>query len=532
VTAVHLYRPGYPTDGSVVFTREFITAMQGVQLIRGMDFVNANGNASVAWSDRTNMNFVGTPGSSGSPWELMVMLANATGDDIWLNVPVKANDDYITKLAQLLKYGSDGVNPYTSAQLNPVYPPLKPGVKVYLEYGNEVWNYAAGFHGYGWALALAQAAAAQPTHPIVYDGPVSDQYVALRRWIAYRSATISLTFRSVFGDAAMMSTVRPILSMQAGNANQYLSTGLAWADGFYGKVRSTPINLVARSVKDIWYGGGGSAYYDSGSAPVDTQPSTMTAYFSNLPNSAFAATTAMDAIWTRAYGLLPIAYEGGPGPGGNSLGAQAADPLLPATYNADPRMKDRMIAAQAIYYANGGDTLTYYVYGAVTTWSFLNGLTPGVVSDTNTFKLQAIAAIRAGTRAAPTLGTAVPAVVALSNPAAVAQTTSYTTDPVNGVRLTANASEIANSGEVLVPIRATSAATCRFSVDTVNAPAASSLELLVNGVSAGQWVLAASSTGKLVQSATLTASLPAGLSVVRIRSAAGMVWVKDLIVTN
>ncbi|MEI9984560.1 MAG: hypothetical protein WDN69_15960 [Aliidongia sp.] len=39
---------------------------------------------------------------------------------------VFASDDYVTKLAQLLAYGSDGVNPYTSPQADPVYPPLTP----------------------------------------------------------------------------------------------------------------------------------------------------------------------------------------------------------------------------------------------------------------------------------------------------------------------------------------------------------------------------------------------------------------------
>ncbi|MEN9566995.1 MAG: hypothetical protein RLZZ69_2191, partial [Cyanobacteriota bacterium] len=122
VAEVHLWRPGYARDGSEVFTREFIAAMQKFHLIRGMDFVSANSNSSVHWSDRTTMNWIGEPEVKGAPWELLVLLANATGNDIWLNVPVRADDDYLLKLAQLLRYGSDGVNPYTSAQANPVYP--------------------------------------------------------------------------------------------------------------------------------------------------------------------------------------------------------------------------------------------------------------------------------------------------------------------------------------------------------------------------------------------------------------------------
>ena len=44
LTNLRLYRPGYPTDGSVKFTSEFITAVQLTSVIRGMDFVVANSN--------------------------------------------------------------------------------------------------------------------------------------------------------------------------------------------------------------------------------------------------------------------------------------------------------------------------------------------------------------------------------------------------------------------------------------------------------------------------------------------------------
>jgi len=39
----------------------------------------------------------------------------------WINLPVRANDTYIRNVALMLKYGSDGINPYASPQANPVY---------------------------------------------------------------------------------------------------------------------------------------------------------------------------------------------------------------------------------------------------------------------------------------------------------------------------------------------------------------------------------------------------------------------------
>ncbi|WP_211236124.1 hypothetical protein, partial [Comamonas badia] len=108
VTQVHLWRPGYATDGSVLFTSEFITAMRKVQILRAMDMTSTNTNPTAHWSERTRPDFIGMTEAKGQSWELLVQLANATGRDLWINVPVKADDDYIAKLAQLFRYGSDG----------------------------------------------------------------------------------------------------------------------------------------------------------------------------------------------------------------------------------------------------------------------------------------------------------------------------------------------------------------------------------------------------------------------------------------
>ena len=537
VTDVHLWRPGYATDGSAIFTREFIAAMQKFHFIRGMDLLSSNSNNAQHWADRPLMAHQGTASAQGQPWELLVQLANATGNDLWLNVPTQVDDDYITRLAQLLRYGSDGVNPYTSVQAHPVYPPLQPGQRVYLEYGNEVWNSGGGFYDFGWALALANAVMGDPTHPIAYDGALTDQYLALRRWIAYRSASISLIFRQVYGDAAMMTTVRPVLTGQAGNGNIYLSEGLKWAEGFYGTVRSSPANPVARQVSDLWWGGGGAAYYDSDTPPNDTSTATMSAYFAGLPNATFAQNIATDAVWMRGYGLKSVAYEGGPGPGGSALGGVSGTAALAATYNADPRMTDRMVAAHQIYQANGGQMLGYYVYSSSTPWSFVNDILPNVVADTSTPKLQAIDTIRTSPNAAPTLGTAVPGTIWLHDSSAGIQRNGGDDWRYNAqaFRFSADttASGQAFSGEALVPLRTTQAGTFTFALTTYP-EVDTRVELLINGRSAGFWMLAGTCggicSGNPVTSGTLSAALPAGLSVVRIRPVSGQVWIQDLVV--
>lgn len=50
----------------------------------------------------------------------VIRLANRLQVDLWINIPVRASDDYITQLAQLM------------------YNTLDPGLNVYTEYANEV----------------------------------------------------------------------------------------------------------------------------------------------------------------------------------------------------------------------------------------------------------------------------------------------------------------------------------------------------------------------------------------------------------
>lgn len=532
VTNIHLYRPGYPTDDSAFFTNEFISAMGKVQVIRTMDFTATNSNPSVEWSERPTMSWQGYNPTYGQPWELVVQLANATNRDIWINIPVKANDTYITKLAQLIRYGSDGVNPYTQAVSNPVYPGLNSGLRVYFEYGNEIWNGSSGFMGKGWALAFADLYRNDTTHPIAFDGPQADRGVALWRWVAYRSSTASLIFRSVFGDSEMNTTVRPVLATQFGNGSATLTTGLRWADSFYRVARVSPFNETARAVSYFWWGAGGAAYYDSSSQPVDTAAATMTAYFAGLPDANLASKTAIDSTWANAYGLVSAAYEGGPQPGGTATGSATSNKALPAAYSADSRMMDRMIAAHAIYEANGGQFFNYYVYSGNPVWSFQNEVTPNVVSDTNTPKMNALGTIGTTAKTAATLGKLAPAIIDLRDATASIQVAAdgNTTWAYGGA-----AQRLSTKGDpgraetILVPVRSNEAATYSLALDTFDAPAGGLVELLVNGKSVGTIALVASNSGTAVRSPSISYALSAGLNVVRLRSLAGTIWVKNLV---
>ncbi len=140
--------------------------------IRLMDFMATNGSPVQDWSDRrppahafmTGMLNPREPASgaggdreTGIAFEHMVALANASDKDLWICVPHLATDDFVRKLAQLIRYGSDGVNPYDHVVANPVYAPLEAGRRVYVEYSNEIWSGGWSFAQGDWAQAQADA---------------------------------------------------------------------------------------------------------------------------------------------------------------------------------------------------------------------------------------------------------------------------------------------------------------------------------------------------------------------------------------
>lgn len=140
--------------------------------IRYMDFLKTNANPQQDWSDRrlpTHCFMSGklnprppANGSSGNrltgcAYEFLNIICNETNKDLWVCVPHLATDDYIYNLARLIRYGSDGVNPYTSPQTSPVYPPLNNNLRIYIEYSNEIWSNGYSFPQGDWAQDQASA---------------------------------------------------------------------------------------------------------------------------------------------------------------------------------------------------------------------------------------------------------------------------------------------------------------------------------------------------------------------------------------
>ncbi len=245
ITNVHLYRPiseGASTSYApgTLFTNQTLAMSAKFAVTRFMDLVGANNSTQVNWSDRP---LPGAWNQAFLAYEYVVAYGNAANTDIYVNVPLEATPAYFTNLANLIRYGSDGVNPYTSAQGNPVYPPLNAGLHVYLEYSNEVWNFGFQQAGQNRDIVTADQSANNAEWSILnFDGAVAQNiYTGCWRRIAYQGKLLSDAFRAVFGDAAMppnaAATVRPVLMFQAGNGQATGGTQLQFLDDYFQQLR-------------------------------------------------------------------------------------------------------------------------------------------------------------------------------------------------------------------------------------------------------------------------------------------------------
>ncbi len=385
-------------DPSTTFTDQAKAEIDKFQAIRFMDFSATNGNTQVNWSDRrlpTYSSQASSGSKGGGAWEYAIQLCNETGKDAYINVPEMADNDYITQLANLFKYGSDANGKvYTSSQDNPVYAPLKSSLHLYIEYSNEVWNFAYGFMQSQQNIEAVKNDIANNTAELAvinYDnyypgngpdakGDYLNQWQLGYRHQAERIKETSDIFRTVFGDDAMMNQVRPLLEWQYGNANDIANIELSFLDNYYNNADGQQHSSAPHPVNYYLWGGGGAAYSGVKNADAGTIDDI---YNSGLDTSIVGGTVATDATFTKKYNLHDIAYEGGFNIGGD------APTDLQKQANLDSRAKQMEINAQNTFTQSGGELLMYFN----STGSSAYGLASPTVFDLSTPKLQAIDAL-------------------------------------------------------------------------------------------------------------------------------------------
>ena len=196
--------------------------------IRFMDLGATNASPQQDWSDRRVPSHIFMNGiikerepsegsdphrETGMAFEHMVALCNATGRNMWINIPHLATDDYIENLAKLIRFGSDGVNPYDEPNANPVFPPLNGDLKVYIEFSNEIWSGGFAFPQGNWAQEQAVA-----------EGLATNlnDFAGRARFTARRFSDTWRIFQEVFGGTSRLVRVAAVFTANMSYTEPFL----------------------------------------------------------------------------------------------------------------------------------------------------------------------------------------------------------------------------------------------------------------------------------------------------------------------
>ncbi len=201
---IRLWSPNAPRTNP--FTPWYRSHMNhGGGVIRWMDAneTMSSGASISSWANRTRLDSVRWRGSTGIPYEACIALCNELNSDMYINIPGRANNTYVRELARLIR---DNLNP---------------NLAVYVEWSNEVWA-----TGTTTGRENNDAATAEvnniPDSNLDYDGSTNPAHWRWRRY-ARRSLEISNIFKEEFPAGSMFTRLRPILAGQNANPSQYLN---------------------------------------------------------------------------------------------------------------------------------------------------------------------------------------------------------------------------------------------------------------------------------------------------------------------
>ncbi len=101
----------------------YLNELRGYRSLRFLNYFQTVDNiGELSWEDRPKMSDAEWTSLDGVPLELMAELATELNADAWLNIPVRATNEYLELMAVLFREN------------------LPRHLKVYVEYHNEIWN--------------------------------------------------------------------------------------------------------------------------------------------------------------------------------------------------------------------------------------------------------------------------------------------------------------------------------------------------------------------------------------------------------
>ncbi len=253
------------------FTKEIRDFLSDFQTIRFMNWLKIGYAKNEDWSKRTTKGDVTQSGEFGVAWEYVIDLCNKTQKNAWINIPHRADDNYISELAMLFRDNLD------------------PNLKIYIEYSNETWN--TNFIQYRETAAFAQ--------DLGYTGT---EWERARKYTAKRSADTFHIFETVFPNTNRLVKVIP--GRTGTFANNQLIT--YFKDPLY-----NPNQVTADALAIAPYFGNGVANTIGDNGQIDTI--TISEILDLLEEKLASSFNSMDNNKTLANtnNLELIAYEGG-----------------------------------------------------------------------------------------------------------------------------------------------------------------------------------------------------------------------------
>lgn len=333
VRNIRVILPGFEQRyAQQVFHPTFLGRLDGIGVVRFMDWGATNGHAYSRWSERTRPSQT-QGGERGVAYEYMLELANRLDADPWICVPHRADDQYIESLAQLIKSR------------------LKAGRKVYIEYSNELWN--GIFAQTQWAAEQGCKAGLNKlgkyTGGCNEDGP---RYWAGIKWNARRTGELIQIFDRVFADDKAR-----VVRVIAGHAhNDHMNDVLlgALADK---AINRTGTRADVLAIAPYLGGGLASDLTEQGKTGSITVPEILDKLEALVRSDVAEATRSNHKIAQR-HGVRLIAYEGGQhlvAPGESQNDEAFVSKLIAA--NRNPRMRSIYARMLDAWYENSGQGL-------------------------------------------------------------------------------------------------------------------------------------------------------------------------------
>lgn len=300
---IRVIMPGHEaTYKNEPFTPQFLKRWRNFNTIRFMDWMHTNGSKQRSWKDRPTPEYCNYT-EKGVPVEVMVDLCNRLGINAWFCMPHLADDDYVRQFAALVK------------KL------LKPELKIYIEYSNEVWNSMFEQNRY------AQQMAKELGIP-----PLERPWEGAGKYYAKRSVEIFKIWEEVFGGRDRLVRV---IAWQAASSP-------FWTDGIVLSYKDTAKNCDALAI---------APYFSMNISPQGkTINADMVAQWTVEQILEYARTNSIpESIrWMTTqkkvadkYGLRLICYEAGQhfvGVGGGENNEQLTKLLIAA--NKHPKMAE------------------------------------------------------------------------------------------------------------------------------------------------------------------------------------------------